>query len=358
LLEATREELSRRGVLAVFPRPAAPEAGLPGVGRAARLRLPSITLRLLSRNDLQVAALTAAGELALRLRRVFGRDVVDLEAFAELISFAYRASAARERGRRGLNAIDEFGFDADWAETFLPLCRLLYRRYWRVEASGAEHVPRQGGALIVANHAGVLPMDGLMIKTALFEEGVDRHARALAATWFFGLPWLSWFMRRTGQTIGHPGDTLRMLRSGELVLVFPEGTKGTGKPFSERYRLRRFGRGGFVEMALRAQVPIVPISVVGSEETYPMLADVRPLARLLGLPYFPVTPTWPWLGLLGLIPLPTKWSIRFHPPIPVDTMGPEAADDVSLVMQLADTVRDCIQQGVIAGLMDRRGVFG
>lgn len=159
-----------------------------------------------------------------------------------------------------------------------PVFRLLDRRYWRVETSGIEHVPRVGAAPLVSNHAGVLPLDGAMIKTALFEEGVDRHARALIAGRFFSLPVLSWFLRRSGQTIGHPEDTVRLLGAGELVLVFPEGVKGTGKPFAERYQLRRFGRGGFVEVAIRAGAPIVPVSVVGSEEIYPMLADVRPLA--------------------------------------------------------------------------------
>jgi 1-acyl-sn-glycerol-3-phosphate acyltransferase len=140
------------------------------------------------------------------------------------------------------------------------------------------------------------------------------------------------------------------------VLVFPEGIRGTGKPWSERYRLRRFGRGGFVEVAMRAGVPIVPVSVIGSEETYPMLADLQPVARLLRMPYFPITPTWPLLGPLGLLPLPSKWRITFHPPVTVaPTEGGER--EPSRVMELADSVRTTIQAGVVEDLMRRQRVF-
>ena len=302
--------------------------------------------------------MTAVGQLALSLRSLTGRDVIDLESLQELMSFAYRAVEVRRQHGRLQYTLDDFGFDREWAEALLPIFRIVYRRYWRVDATGvSQHVPRRGGALLVSNHAGVLPFDGAMIKVALFEHGVDRHARALIADWFFTLPMLSWFLRRSGQTIGHPQDTQRLLRSGELVLVFPEGVKGTGKLWSERYRLRRFGRGGFVEAAIRARVPIVPISVVGSEELYPMLADVRPLAQLTGFPYFPLTPTWPWLGPLGLVPLPSKWRIEFHKPVRTDELPVEAAADPSVVMRIADEVRDVIQQGLVTNLMQRRGVF-
>jgi 1-acyl-sn-glycerol-3-phosphate acyltransferase len=168
---------------------------------------------------------------------------------------------------------------------------------------------------------------------------------------------LSWFLRRTGQTVGHPDDTRRLLERDELVLVFPEGVRGTGKSFKDRYRLRRFGRGGFVATAIRSGAPIIPVSVVGSEEIYPMVADLAPLARFLGLPYFPITPTWPWLGPLGMIPLPSKWRIQFHAPIHVEKHPPEAANDNNLVMAIADEVRDTIQQGIYDNLKRRRGIF-
>jgi 1-acyl-sn-glycerol-3-phosphate acyltransferase len=181
--------------------------------------------------------------------------------------------------------------------------------------------------------------------------------RALVASLFMGMPMLSWFLRRTGQTVGHPDDTRRLLERDELVLVFPEGVKGTGKPFNDRYRLRRFGRGGFVSTAIRAGAPIIPVSVVGSEEIYPMIADVAPLARMFGLPYFPITPMWPWLGPLGMIPLPSKWRIQFHPPVHTEKHPPSAADDNHLVMTISDEVRKTIQKGIYDNLKLRRGVF-
>ena len=197
-----------------------------------------------------------------------------------------------------------------------------------------------------------------MIKTAVFSEhSHPRHVRALVASQFMGMPVMSWFLRRTGQAVGHPDDTRRLLERDELVLVFPEGTRGTGKSFRDRYRLRRFGRGGFVATAIRARAPIIPVSVVGSEEIYPMVGDFRPVARLLGLPYFPVTPFWPWLGPLGMIPLPSKWRIQFHEPIDVSDLSLNDADDQHQVMALADEVRDTIQRGIYDNLKRRRGVF-
>src|SRR5438132_4426414 len=258
----------------------------------------------------------------------------------------YRVAEVRRKHRGGNYQVDEFGFDRTWTEALLPFFRILYRRYWRVETSGLEVVPSHGPALLVSNHSGVLPLDGAMIEVAVYDE-TDRIPRALVASWFGGLPVLSRLLRRTGQTTGHPDDSVRLLRAGQLVLVFPEGVRGTGKPFSERYRLRRFGRGGFVEVALRAGAPIIPISVVGSEEIYPMIADLQPLAKMLGMPYLPVTPTYPWLGPLGLIPLPSKWRIRFHPMLRTDEYPSGAADDTSLVMRISAEVRVAIQAGLV-----------
>lgn len=301
-------------------------------------------------------AIQGLGELSTRLRNLTGHEVIDLNRLMEVAQFIYKQQALAKRGSD--YAVDEFGFDAQWTESFLPLFIALYRDYWRVETTGVEHVPPAGRALLVANHAGVLPWDGTMIKTSLFvEHPHPRHVRALVASLFMGMPMLSWFLRRTGQTVGHPDDTRRLLERDELVLVFPEGVRGTGKTFKERYRLRRFGRGGFVATAIRARAPIIPISVVGSEEIYPMVRDLRPVARLFGLPYFPVTPLWPWLGPLGMIPLPSKWRIQFHAPIHVEEHPPDAADDQHLVMSLADEVRDTIQKGIYDNLKLRRGVF-
>ncbi len=286
-------------------------------------------------------AFQGLSELSVRLRQLTGREVIDLNRVMGVAQFIYKQ---QELARRGQNyEVDEFGFDPEW---------------WRVETTGVENVPSTGRALLVSNHAGVLPWDGTMIKTAVFaEHSHPRHVRALVASMFMGMPMLSWFLRRTGQTVGHPDDTRRLLERDELVLVFPEGVRGTGKSFNDRYRLRRFGRGGFVATAIRSGAPIIPVSVVGSEEIYPMVADLAPVARFLGLPYFPITPTWPWLGLLGMIPLPSKWRIQFHAPIHAERYPPEAADDNNVVMALADEVRDTIQQGIYDNLKLRRGVF-
>ncbi len=301
-------------------------------------------------------ALQGISGLSSRLRDATGREVIDMARVMEVIQFLYQQ---RELARRGPDyVVDDFGFDAQWTESLLPLFNVMYRDYWRVETTGIENVPAMGRALLVANHAGVLPWDGTMIKTAIFAEHPHpRHVRALVASLFMGMPVLSWFLRRTGQTVGHPDDTRRLLERDELVLVFPEGVKGTGKPFKDRYRLRRFGRGGFVSTAIRAGAPIIPVSVVGSEEIYPMIGDFAPVAKFFGLPYFPVTPTWPWLGFLGMIPMPSKWRIQFHPVVHTETHPPQAADDQNLVMTISDEVRHTIQKGIYDNLKLRRGVF-
>jgi 1-acyl-sn-glycerol-3-phosphate acyltransferase len=318
------------------------------------LRVPKAVRRL--QRNAPAYAMQGLVELSTRLREATGHEIIDLNRVMGFVQFAYQQRELAQRGTA--YSVDDFGFDPQWTESFLSVFKVLYRDYWRVETTGIENVPAAGRALLVANHAGVLPWDGTMIKTAMFvEHPHPRHVRALVASLFMGMPILSWFLRRTGQTVGHPDDTRRLLERDELVLVFPEGVKGTGKRFKDRYRLRRFGRGGFVSTAIRAGAPIIPVSVVGSEEIYPMIADLAPVARALGMPYVPVTPFWPWLGPLGLLPLPSKWRIQFHEPIHVETYPPDAADDRNLVMALADEVRETIQKGVYENLKKRRSVF-
>ncbi len=317
-------------------------------------RLPKPVRRL--QKQAPMYALMGLSNLSTRLREMTGREVIDMDRVMGLMQFAYRQ---QQLARRGPNyTVDEFGFDPEWTEALLPLFGVLYHDYWRIETTGIENVPSTGRGLLVANHAGVLPWDGTMIKSAVFLTHPNpRHVRALVASLFMGMPVLSWFLRRTGQTVGHPDDTRRLLERDQLVLVFPEGVRGTGKLYTDRYRLRRFGRGGFVATAIRSRAPIIPVSVVGSEEIYPMIGDVSPMAKLLGIPYFPLSPFWPWLGPLGLIPLPSKWRLQFHPPVHAEEYPPEAADDQNLVMAIADQVRDTIQQGVYDNLKLRRGVF-
>lgn len=301
--------------------------------------------------------LAVLGATALRrAAAVNGRDVGGVvRGVSSLLS---RHAELATRRRRGETSVDEFGFDREWTETLVPISAWLYRNWWRVHAIGVENVPASGRALLVSNHAGVVPYDGAMVRTALLlEHSQPRHARALVLNGLLSMPGASWLMRRAGNTLAHTADATMLLERDELVLVFPEGAKGTGKAYSDRYRLRRFGRGGFVEVALRTKSPIVPISIVGSEEIHPNLAEIPGLARLLGLPYLPITPTFPLLGPAGLIPLPSSWIIEFHQPIDLSTATDDDADDQSRVFAIADQVRDVIQAGVYRNLQRRRSVF-
>ncbi|MCT9932080.1 acyltransferase family protein [Planotetraspora sp. A-T 1434] len=269
------------------------------------------------------------------------------ERLAELFAFLRRRVS-------GEYEVDEFGFDPELNDkVLLELIRPLYHHWFRVETLGLENVPADSGALVVANHSGTLPVDALMMQVALHDEA-KRPVRLLGAHLVYQLPVLGHLARKTGHTLATPEDADRLLRKGELVGVFPEGFKGVGKPFSERYKLQRFGRGGFVASAIRAGVPIVPCAIVGAEEIYPKVGDFQTLARLLGVPYLPITPFFPWLGLLGLIPLPSKWLIEFGEPIRTDEFDPDEADDPMLVFNLTDQVRETIQQRLNA-LRLRRG---
>ena len=256
--------------------------------------------------------------------------------------------------------IDDFGFDADLTEhVLLPPLRPLYDTWFRVETRGLDNVPDVGGALVVANHSGTIPVDALMTTLALMDHHpARRNLRLLGADLVFRLPLVAPLARKSGNTLACTADAERLLGAGELVGVFPEGFKGIGKPFSERYKLQRFGRGGFVSAALRTGTPIIPVSIVGAEEIYPMLGNSKTLARLLGLPYVPITPLFPLLGPLGLVPLPSKWIIEFGEPIPTAHLGgAAAADDPMLVFNLTDQVRETIQSTLYSLLMQRRSIF-
>jgi 1-acyl-sn-glycerol-3-phosphate acyltransferase len=272
---------------------------------------------------------------------------------------AARGLAFLRRRITGEYEVDEFGFDPDLTDNvLLNLIRPLYERYFRVEARGLERVPNEGGALIVANHSGTLPLDALMTQVALWDHHpVGRHLRMLAADVVFTMPYVGSYARKAGHTLACNPDAQRLLADGEVVGVWPEGFKGIGKPFSERYRLQRFGRGGFVSAALRTGTPIIPTAIVGAEEIYPKIGDIKPLARLLGVPYVPVTPTFPWLGPAGLIPLPSKWYIVFGEPIETSGYDPADAEDPMLVFNLTDQVRESIQDTLYRVLLQRRSVF-
>lgn len=254
----------------------------------------------------------------------------------------------------GQYEVDDFGFDQELTDhVFHPLLRLLYREWFRTEVSGVEHLPASGAGLVVGNHSGTIAMDAMMLSIAVHDEHpAHRYLRLLGADFVFRTPLLSEFVRKSGGTVACSADAERLLCEGELVGVFPEGFKGVGKLYADRYKLQRFGRGGFVAAALRTGTPIVPVAIVGAEEIYPLIGDIKPLARLLGLPYFPVTPTFPWLGPLGMIPLPSKWLIEFCEPIQTAPYA-DGADDPLVVFNLADQVRETIQHTVHT-LLERR----
>jgi 1-acyl-sn-glycerol-3-phosphate acyltransferase len=256
--------------------------------------------------------------------------------------------------------VDDFGFDPDLTTNVLvPVLRPLFNTWFRTEVIGIHHLPAAGGALLVANHAGGLwAIDGAMTAMAVHERHPQhRYLRMLGADLVFTTRVLGPLARKAGSTLACHADAERLLNQGELVGVWPEGFKGIGKPFSERYKLQRFGRGGFVSAALRTGAPIIPVSIVGSEEVHPVLGHAKTLARILNLPYFPLTPTFPWLGPLGLIPLPTKWYIEFGEPIATTEYGADGADDPLLVFELTDRVRETIQSTLYRLLMHRRSVW-
>lgn len=253
---------------------------------------------------------------------------------------------------------DEFGLDHTLIKRIKPLFDFLYYKYWRVEVKGINHIPSKGPALLVANHSGTLPYDGAMIKAAVLNEHLERQdARFLVEDFVYHFPFLGTLMYRIGGVRASPENAERLLREGHLVIVFPEGVKGIGKLFKERYQLQRFGRGGFIRLALRTGAPIIPVAVIGAEEIHPLLYKSNILAKPLGIPYVPITPTMPWLGPLGLIPLPSKWSIHFGEPIHLKPLDEHATDEDLYVHQTSEEVRSKIQDMISDNLRKRQSVW-
>jgi 1-acyl-sn-glycerol-3-phosphate acyltransferase len=320
-----------------------------------------------------------ARQLARRpLPRPVGRDadILSLPAQPESVGVLAPAAAPESTERweqriesaldfllrrlQGGYRVDEYGFDADLTENIvLPIFRPLYEKWFRVEVNGIDNIPAEGGALLVANHAGGLwALDAAMTAVAVHvEHPAGRYLRPLGADLLFAAPGVGSFARKTGATLACGEDAERLLAAGELVGVWPEGFKGIGKPFRERYKLQRFGRGGFVHAAISSGVPIIPVSIVGAEEIHPVLGNAKVLARLFNLPYFPLTPTFPWLGPLGLVPLPSKWYIEFGSPIHTENLDADAADDPAAVFDLADRVRETIQSTLYRLLIQRRSTW-
>ena len=255
-------------------------------------------------------------------------------------------------------AIDH-GHDPHFLEQVAPLLEFLYARYFRVRMLGLENVPETGAALLVANHSGGLPYDGAMLIHGVFRDHpCHRRVRALVANFAFKSPWMSQVMARLGGVRAASGFARELLAAGELVGVFPEGLRGVGKLFRERYRLERFGRGGFARLARETGVPIVPVAIVGAEEIHPVIAKITTLAEPLGLPYIPITPTFPLLGPLGLLPVPTKWTIQFGAPISVPARDPEDdSDQAKIVSETAELVRGRIDAMIADILTHRRSIL-
>jgi 1-acyl-sn-glycerol-3-phosphate acyltransferase len=273
-----------------------------------------------------------------------------------------RLAAAADFVRRRIEGdynVDEFGFDPDLnSAVLMPAALSLYRHWFHAQMRGLKNVPAAGAALVVANHAGVLPVDAVMLQAGIHAEHPQhRNLRLLGADLVYTLPGVRWLARRSGHARADPDEAQQLLGAGELVGVFPEGFKGTGKPFSDRYQLQRFGRGGFARTAAQAGVPIIPCAIVGAEEIYPMLGNAENLARTLHLPYFPLTPLFPWLGPLGAVPLPSNWIIEFSKPVPTCHLAAAGADDEQLA-DLADQVRDTIQARLDDLVIERGPAFG
>ncbi len=241
--------------------------------------------------------------------------------------------------------VDEFGRSAGLSERASGLLDFLYKTYFRVESRGLGHLPDTGRALIVSNHSGMIPYDSLMILHAVAtEHSRRRQVRPLVEDFLFHFPYLGTLLNRLGGVRACPENAERLLDEEQLVAVFPEGQKGISKLFRDRYQLQRFGRGGFIKLALRKNAPIIPTAVVGAEEIHPTLGRLRLPGKPFGLAYLPLTPTFPWLGAAGLIPLPSKWYIAFGEPMFINTeFGPEGAEDRVLVNRLSEQVRGRIQ---------------
>jgi 1-acyl-sn-glycerol-3-phosphate acyltransferase len=321
-------------------------------------------VRSLDADTAAQAARAAAGRAEVRPRGIPAEDLLKafIEGAQEILGEDWERRAADllamvRRRLTGDYEVDDFGFDPEiTSRIFMAALRPIAEKWFRVEVRGIENIPAEGGALIVANHSGTVPVDGLMTMVAVHDHA-SRHLRALGADLVFTLPLVSKLARQAGTTLACAEDAEAMLRQGELVGVWPEGFKGVGKPYSERYKLQRFGRGGFVAAAMRTGVPIVPCSIVGAEEIYPLVGNIPSLARLLGVPYIPITPFFPLLGPLGLIPLPSKWLIEFGEPIRTDAYPSGAAEDPMLVFNVTDQVRETIQQTLYELLVRRERVF-
>ncbi|HEY6724049.1 MAG TPA: lysophospholipid acyltransferase family protein [Polyangiaceae bacterium] len=286
-------------------------------------------------------------------------DQSAVEATRELLSSEYyRRQWGRVGLRRRAEHIDDFGHDPVYERKLAPILDFLCQRYFRCETQGVDNIPAEGRCLVVANHSGTLPLDGVMLRRAVrLRHAAKRELRWLAEDFIFYLPFLGVLMNRLGAVRACQENAQRLLMEESVVVAFPEGTKGVKKLFRQRYQLQRFGRGGYIRLCLRTGTPIVPCAIIGAEETNPLLFRLEQLPRLIGWPYLPVTPTFPLLGPLGLLPAPTKWKIIFGEPLDFEQYGPADANDHVLVGRLSEQVQSAIRDMLARGLAERNGVW-
>jgi 1-acyl-sn-glycerol-3-phosphate acyltransferase len=285
----------------------------------------------------------------------YARPEIAAESSPERRDLRNLLPAADER-----RSLDDWGRSENFVSLVEPLLNFYYRYWFRVETEGIENVPSRGGALLVANHSGALPPDGPMVMEAIRNEHPDpRPLYMLGENWFKGIPGVGMMANKIGLVSAHRDNAQRLLHDeGRLAIVFPEGQKGSRKLLWQRYRLRRFGRGGFVRTAIRARVPIVPIAVVGAEEAMPIFAHLRPLQRISGLIYFPVNHAFPHFGLAaGLMYLPAKFKIRFLEPLDMSEYEPETAEDSGAIQAIAEEIRARIQIQLEKMLAQRQSVW-
>ena len=248
---------------------------------------------------------------------------------------------------------DPWGFNPDVFKAFLMPAAILYRYWFRCRVQGIENIPK-GRVLLIGNHAGQVPFDGLMLTVAMvLEADPPRLTRSMGEYWLGTLPWFNVLMDRIGSSIGTPQTCADMLHKGECVLAFPEGVRGMNKLYADAYQLQEFGLG-FMRLALETDTPIVPFGIVGSEEQAPGIANLRGLGQMLGMPAFPLTLTWPWFGALGMVPLPARYYIRFGEPMHFEGA---ANDEDEVVEEKVAVVKDRIQTMLREGLAERKSIF-
>jgi len=305
----------------------------------------------------------ALEDLRVEIRSRFGGPAARAETTTEIDWFELFEELRRRAGAFGIversGEVDDFGADEVVLARTRPVWDFLQDRWWRVDVHGVENLPDAGPCLLVANRSGLLPYDGIMISHAIEREHPAHPLpRFLVADWLITLPFMQPYLARIGGVRAARENAERLLERGHFVVAFPEGQKGAAKLFRDRYRLQRFGRGGVIRLARDTGAPLVPVAVIGAEEVHPVLFKAHTVARSLGLPFLPVTPTFPWLGPAGLLPLPSKWTIRFGRPLDLGGLGGDAVEDELLISRLNEELRREIQTMVDDGVRSRPSVWG